>query len=177
MMETRLAKSYAVERAIDFNLVAKSYATDSMGQRTATETVRKVLGSLSSVGMTEYAAAGQAGLAPAYRVLMQSVDYHGEDAAELGDQTLAERFTGNGSTASYEMARSVYQVKSVTVDGDDAAYTRTGNTVTLADMPDDGASISVAYVAYTRYGIYRTYLRNDDRIELYLQRKAGVTDE
>lgn len=34
----------------------------------------------------------------------------------------------------------------------------------------------IAVLGSVRYGIYRTYIRQDEQIELYLERKVGVTN-
>ena len=102
-----------MNKAITIDLISKTYTTDTMGQKIATEkstTVYATLGSISRAEWTSYSSTGRSGLVPAYMVTVFMGDYNGESIAEY-----------NGA----------------------------------------------------RYGIYRTYERDDEQVELYLEKKAG----
>lgn len=102
-----------MNKAITIDLISKTYTTDTMGQKVATEkstTVYATLQSVSRAEWTSYSTTGRSGLVPAYVALVFAGDYNGESIAEYAGK---------------------------------------------------------------RYGIYRTYERDDEQVELYLEKKAG----
>lgn len=102
-----------MNKSVTIDLISKTYTTDSMGQRIATEKSTTVFATLTSISRAEwvsYAQSGRQGLVPSYVATVFAGDYNGESVAEYGG---------------------------------------------------------------TRYGIYRTYERDDEQVELYLEKKAG----
>lgn len=59
--------------------------------------------------------------------------------------TIVEAFEGDGTTTSFILKHEPVTVDSVTVDGADAEYETSGNTITLTSAPAYGASILVEY--------------------------------
>lgn len=139
-----------MDRSNVLTLIGKTYTTDAIGQPVPVETKRKVFCDLRSVSRAEWATAGQMGLKAELMAEMFAPDYHGEEIAEL-TTALAS------SASSYLLA----------VDGQQL----TDSQRQLLREQGDPVKGSVV-----RYGIYRTYLRSDETIELYLERKAGVTN-
>ena len=102
-----------MNKSVTIDLISKTYTTDSMGQRVATEKSTTVFATLTSISRAEwvsYSQSGRQGLVPSYVASVFMGDYNGESIAE---------YDGN------------------------------------------------------RYGIYRTYERDDEQVELYLEKKAG----
>lgn len=102
-----------MNKSVTLDLISKTYTTDSMGQKIATEKTATVYATLTSISRAEwvsYAQSGRQGLVPSYVATVFMGDYNGESTAEY-----------NGK----------------------------------------------------RYGIYRTYERDDEQVELYLEKKAG----
>lgn len=102
-----------MNKSVTIDLISKTYTTDSMGQRVATEKSTTVFATLTSISRAEwvsYSQSGRQGLVPSYVASVFMGDYNGESIAEY-----------------------------------------------------DGK----------RYGIYRTYERDDEQVELYLEKKAG----
>ena len=102
-----------MNKAITLDLITKTYTTDTMGQKIATEKTETVFATLQSISRAEwtsYSSTGRSGLVPAYMATVFMGDYNGQSIAEY-----------NGE----------------------------------------------------RYGIYRTYERDDELVELYLEKKAG----
>lgn len=60
-------------------------------------------------------------------------------------ETIAEQFLGDGATTVYTLAGTPSSVTSVKVNGTAAAYTRSGDEITLGTAPADGAVIEVIY--------------------------------
>ena len=96
------------------------YEIDDLGQRIPRASSRMVYCSITSVTGSEWAAAGQNGIKPEYRVIMFRHDYHGEETVNIGG----------------------------CIDG---CEVRGG----------------------TDYTIYRTYYRDTDEMELYLEKRLG----
>lgn len=96
---------------VSIKLIAETFAADSIGNQTATETNKTVYAEIASVSQSEFFQAGQSGLKPDYKVIMWSFEYNGENIIEYDSK---------------------------------------------------------------RYNVYRTFLRTDEKIELYLTQKAGV---
>lgn len=101
-------------------LLKEHYEIDELGQRIPRTTARMVYCSITSVTGTEWAAAGQNGIKPEYRVIMFRHDYCGEETVNIGG----------------------------CVDG-------------------------CAVIGGTNYTVYRTYFRDTDEMELYLEKRAG----
>lgn len=102
-----------MNKSVTIDLISKTYTTDSMGQKVATEKSTTVFATLTSISRAEwvsYSQSGRQGLVPSYVASVFMGDYNGESIAEY-----------------------------------------------------DGK----------RYGIYRTYERDDEQVELYLEKKAG----
>lgn len=102
-----------MNKSVTIDLISKTYTTDSMGQKVATEKATTVFATLTSISRAEwvsYSQSGRQGLVPSYVASVFMGDYNGESVAEY-----------------------------------------------------DGK----------RYGIYRTYERDDEQVELYLEKKAG----
>jgi len=139
-----------MDRSDEIKLIKQSYTVDELGQRVPTEIERVVYCNLRSVSRSEWAAAGQLGLNPELVATMFAPDYHGEQIAEI----------------------------TTTLASDESSYLEDSNDIELTDenrqlLRDDGDDVQGATV---RYGIYRTYLGRNETIELYLERKAGVTN-
>ena len=66
-------------------LLSRTGTQTADGRCLPQETARQVFCSVESVSRAEWAAAGQLGLAPQWRVTLFAPDYNGEDAAELDD--------------------------------------------------------------------------------------------
>ncbi len=64
-------------------LLSRTGTQTADGRCLPQETARQVFCSVESVSRAEWAAAGQLGLAPQWRVTLFAPDYNGEDAAEL----------------------------------------------------------------------------------------------
>lgn len=64
-------------------LISTSYTKDAIGQQVPKEKKRDVFCNVSSVSLSEWSDAGQAGLNPEYRATMFAPDYEGEEIAEL----------------------------------------------------------------------------------------------
>jgi SPP1 family predicted phage head-tail adaptor len=102
-----------MNKSVTIDLISKTYTTDSMGQKIATDKSTTVFATLTSISRAEwvsYSQSGRQGLVPSYVASVFMGDYNGESVAEY-----------------------------------------------------DGK----------RYGIYRTYERDDEQVELYLEKKAG----
>lgn len=102
-----------MNKPVTLDLISKTYTTDSMGQKIATEKTATVFATLTSITRAEwtsYSQSGRQGLVPSYVAIVFMGDYNGEATAEY-----------NGK----------------------------------------------------RYGIYRTFERDDEQVELYLETKAG----
>ena len=68
------------------------------------------------------------------------------DAKDLTSKTDTEEdFTGDASTAVYTLSRTPQSISSVTVGGEAANYTQSGNAITLSTVPAVGAAIVVSY--------------------------------
>ena len=160
------------------NLIKSAWTTDALGQRIPVETVRTVLGRISSVTRSEWNAAMQNGLSPDYTVEMYLGDYQKEEIAEIADKTIEETFSGDGLTASFTLAEIPAGILSVTVGGQpEMAYMSSGRVITLETAPQDQEQVVVRYLTTQRYSIYRAYIRDINTIELQLGRRAGTADE
>lgn len=65
-------------------LISETYATDSIGQEIATETITMVWARISSIERSEWLAAGQQGLQPEFVAETPVVNYSGEELVERG---------------------------------------------------------------------------------------------
>lgn len=139
-----------MDRSSVLTLINKSYTTDELGQRVPVEVKRSVYCDLRTVSRTEWATAGQLGLNAELVAEMFASDYQGEQIAEIA--------TALASTESSYL---------LTADGQQLLD---ANRQLLREAGDTIAGSVV------RYGIYRTYVRADETIELYLERKVGVTN-
>ena len=72
-----------MDRSNICNLISYTYSTDSIGQKIPTESTKQVYCSVESVTRAEWAAAGERGLKPEFRLTMFAYDYEGEDLVEL----------------------------------------------------------------------------------------------
>lgn len=91
-------------------LITKTYTTDQIGQRIATEVEREVFCDISSISSSEFSNAGQMGLRPEFKVKVWKYEYNDEDEIVIGEK---------------------------------------------------------------HFSVYRTYVDQDGRIELYVQRRVG----
>ena len=141
-----------MDRSSVITLIKQTYTTDAIGQQVPVETRRTVFCDLQSVSRSEWAAAGQLGLNPELVAVMFSPDYQGEEIVEISISGISE--------AVYledEALRQLY------------GYTE---SMLRAGADDDPAGPGTAI----RYGVYRTYRDRNEVVELYLQRKSGVTN-
>lgn len=141
-----------MDRSSVMTLIASTYQTDEIGQSVPVETRRQVFCNLRSVGRAEWAAAGQRGLNPELVATMFAPDYLGEGQAELPVSGIFE--------AEYLLDMDRRELS------DDQTQLLRGSADNVPTNP--GSAI--------RYAVYRTYRASDDTIELYLERKAGVTN-
>lgn len=139
-----------MDRSNVLTLISVSYTQDSIGQRVPVETRRTVYCNLASVSRAEWATAGQLGLKADLVATMFAHDYHGEELAEITTMLAS-------TERSYLLSSSGVQLL------DSSRQLLTGDADEIEGSP-------------IRYGIYRTYLRGDETIELYLERKTGVTN-
>lgn len=131
-------------------LIKKTYEQDALGQSIPVETSRDIYCNLRSVSRAEWAAAGQLGLNAELVATMFAPDYLGEEIAEL-------RHPAASVESSYLLDADGRQLRDA-----DAQLLREAGDQTQG--------------AVVRYGIYRTYLSKGNTLELYLERKAGVTN-
>ena len=139
-----------MDRSNVLTLIGASYAVDELGQRVPVEVPRKVFCDLRSVTRAEWAAAGQLGLKPDLVATMFSPDYQGEQIAELTTPLVS-------SESSYLLDADGKQLR------DSAGQL-------LREQGGDARGSTI------RYGVYRTYLGRNETIELYLERKTGVSN-
>ena len=139
-----------MDRSSTLKLIRVIYLKDEIGQPVLEEITRTVFCNLRSVSRAEWAAAGQQGLKPELVATMFAPDYHGEEMAELASPLAS-------SEASYLEDINGRQLLDT-------------NRQLLREHGDEVHGTSV------RYGIYRTYIGRDETIELYLERKTGVTN-
>lgn len=139
-----------MDRSNVINLVKDSYQTDSIGQRVSTKTKRTVFCNLRSVTRSEWATAGQQGLNAALVATMFAWDYQGETEVEIQTALVStdpEQLIDENLKALYDLNRLILMAAGNDIDG-----------------------------SVVRFGVYRTYLAANETIELYLERKAGVTN-
>ena len=140
-----------MDRSNVLTLIGKSYTTDAIGQRVPVETKRQVFCNLRSVSRSEWLAGGQLGLRPELVATMFAPDYYGEEIAEISFDGITE--------AQYLQAPPNEQ----------QLYEDTEKILIAGhDNPLIGSAV--------RYGIYRIYRDSDERLELYLERKTGVSN-
>lgn len=139
-----------MDRSNVLTLIRQAYVKDAIGQPIATEVPRNVYCNLRSVSRSEWATAGQMGLKAELVAEMFAPDYHGEQIAEITTPLAS-------SESSHLLDLNGQQL----LDSDRQLLREEGDEIL-------GSTV--------RYGIYRTYLRDDETIELYLERKAGVTN-
>ena len=139
-----------MDRSNVLTLIRQAYVKDAIGQPIATEVRRDVYCNLRSVSRSEWATAGQMGLKAELVAEMFAPDYQGEQIAEITTPLAS-------SESSYLLDLNGQQL----LDSDRQLLREEGDEIL-------GSTV--------RYGIYRTYLRDDETIELYLERKAGVTN-
>lgn len=139
-----------MDRSNVLTLISTTYQPDAIGQQVPVEVGRQVYCNLRSVTRAEWSAAGKLGLKPELVATMFAPDYRGEEIAELA--------TPDASTESSYLL------------GADGAQLLDANRQLLREKGDTVKGSPI------RYGVYRTYLGSDETIELYLERKAGVTN-
>lgn len=139
-----------MDRSNVLTLIRQAYVKDAIGQPIATEVPRNVYCNLRSVSRSEWATAGQMGLKAELVAEMFAPDYRGEQIAEITTPLAS-------SESSYLLDLDGQQL----LDSDRQLLREEGDEIL-------GSTV--------RYGIYRTYIRDDETIELYLERKAGVTN-
>lgn len=64
------------------DLIKKTYEADSVGNRVASETKRRILTEEKSISRQEWAEAGRQGIKPAFLLRTHRVNYDGEDEVE-----------------------------------------------------------------------------------------------
>lgn len=138
-----------MDRSNTITLVSVTYTQDALGQSIPTESKRKVFCSIQSVSRAEWAAAGQLGLKPDLVAVMFAPEYHGEEIAELRTSGITE---------------SPYLLD------DNGKLLEDDNKKPLRGERNDSEGTVM------RYGIYRTYRSTNERIELYMERKTGVSN-
>lgn len=131
-------------------LIKTTYTVDDLGQKVPVEISRDIYCNLRSVSRAEWSTAGQRGLNAELVATMYAPDYQGEQIVEL-----------------QHPAASVESSYLLDADGKELE----DNDAQL--LKEDGDAVNGAVV---RYGIYRTYLAKGNTLELYLERKAGVTN-
>ena len=141
-----------MDRSSVITLIKKTYTTDAIGQQVPVETRRTVFCDLRSVTRNEWAAAGQLGLNPELMAVMFAPDYHGEEIVEISISGISE--------ALYLTDEALQQLY-----GYNVSLLRAG-----ADEDPAGPGTAI------RYGVYRTYRDRNEVVELYLERKSGVTN-
>lgn len=141
-----------MDRSNVITLISKSYTQDALRQQIPVETRRSVFCNLRSVSRSEWAAAGQLGLKADLVATMFMPDYHGEELAEIqiSGMTEVEYLADLERQQLYDEDENIMKSES------DPEPTAPGTAI--------------------RYGVYRTYRGSDETIELYLERKAGVTN-
>jgi len=72
-----------MDRSSTIKLISKTYTTDAIGQRVASETEREVFCAITSVTAAEFFEAGKNGIRAEYRTLIFAPDYQGEEIAKL----------------------------------------------------------------------------------------------
>ena len=75
-----------MDRSTPIDLIAVTYSTDDIGQKTENETTRTVYCNLRSVTRQEWKDAGERGFKPALQATMFGYDYEGELIAEVNGQ-------------------------------------------------------------------------------------------
>lgn len=133
-------------------LIGKTYTVDELLQQVPVETRRTVFCNLRSVSRAEWSAAGQMGLKPELVATMFAPDYAGEEIAEISVAGVSE--------AQY------------LVDAEGQQLLDAQRQLLRGAAKESPAKAG----AVIRYGVYRTYRGRDETIELYLERKAGVTN-
>jgi len=73
-----------VDRSSVLTLISKTYTSDSIGQKIATDTERNVYCNISSISGTEWFEAGRNGIKAECRVTMFAPDYNGETECKIG---------------------------------------------------------------------------------------------
>jgi len=139
-----------MDRSNVLKLIHMDFQVDSIGQPVPVETVREVYCDLRSVSRAEWSAAGQLGLKPDLVAVMFAPDYQGENLAEI--------------------AAPIASVESSYLLDEDRRQLAASDGQPLRDDGD------VVIGSPVRYGIYRTYLGRNETIELYMERKVGVTN-
>ena len=128
----------------------QTYSKDAIGQYTPVISTSQVFCNLRSVSRSEWASAGQLGLKPELVATMFAWDYHGEEIAEIVTPMASVE-------ASYLQSESGQLLSS-----------SQGALLMSEGGGANGTPI--------KYGVYRTYLLDNEQIELYLERKTGVTN-
>lgn len=141
-----------MDRSSVITLIKTTYTTDAIGQQIPVETSRTVYCDLRSVTRNEWAAAGQLGLNPELVAVMFAPDYQGEEIVEISVSGISE--------AVYLEDAALQQLYGYS------------HELLRASAEDDPAGPGTAI----RYGVYRTYRDRNEVVELYLERKGGVTN-
>ena len=82
-----------MDRSIPIKLIATTYTPDVLLQQVPTETERTVFAAVQSVSRSEWNAAGQQGLNPAYELTMFEPDYEGEKIVAVQEGENWPRFS------------------------------------------------------------------------------------
>lgn len=92
-----------MDRYVQVNLIGKTYVKDSIGQMVDTETTTTVFGRRESVTRAEWSAAGQNGLKAACRVIVNTLEYSGQDACTINNVRygIYRVYENNGETELY----------------------------------------------------------------------------
>lgn len=92
-----------MDRSNVVNLIAVTYAVDSIGQRVANETSRTVYCDIRNVSRSEWKDAGEMGFKPQYQITMFAPDYEGEEIAEINGTRYGVYRTYHGRNDTIEL--------------------------------------------------------------------------
>ena len=75
-----------VDRVTDINLISRTFASDTIGQQVATETIKTVVAELKSINRSEWVAAHQVGYNPVVTAIVSAFDYNNEEIVEIDSE-------------------------------------------------------------------------------------------
>lgn len=90
-----------MDRSNVIYLIAQTFSTGSLGQRTAAETYKLVYCDIDSVNASEWFQGNQQGMNPAYRVRMFKYDYSGQVIVNIGGAVVNNVLTGGERYSVY----------------------------------------------------------------------------
>ena len=97
-----------------------------------------------------------------YSTIWHAVKYAAEHKASASDSQ-TDTFTGDGSTKVFYASHYPTDDPTVTVDGVAAAYTYTGQTITLSSAPSENAEVAITYPYSTTHN---TFPFKEDRMDM-----------